>query len=357
MDSRGGNPFLMDEHSTLPSIVTFQHPSNPFLQDPNAAQTTSVSFGENPFLNLSADPSLQQSLASTNPFATFTMEPGVSHDELGSELNKTVFPDVLHSHIDITSTHIFDDEKMQTPDIFSSGFADSEVPVKIMHNETSSPSRPPPPKPPLPPRNTKDLILSVTGAMDATSSQMLDRLQNTRTPSPTLMHSPSPTPEHSVADLLDVDNNVPDIPDDMYKVIAITERHDSLNIFQEEHLESTLNSTVDTKLSTTDSFRVSTIQENIFTSMPNEALFAVHDSILENTEHVVSEQIISDISCSIDSKNLHAGMKIVYIFFLYMYHWSLALRSNVCISYISVCNKRFGHCRHALTRNLVFDLH
>lgn len=56
-----------------------------------------------------------------------------------------------------------------------------------------------PPRPAIPPsKETKDLILSVTGAMEATSSDLLDRLQMTRTPSPTPirdLHSPSPTPD------------------------------------------------------------------------------------------------------------------------------------------------------------------
>ncbi|BET01147.1 Adaptor complexes medium subunit family [Nesidiocoris tenuis] len=71
-------------------------------------------------------------------------------------------------------------------------------------SEFQQPKRPPPPRP-GPPKETKDLILSVTGAMEATSSDLLDRLQATRTPSPTPMrdlHSPSPT---QFGDLLDVD--------------------------------------------------------------------------------------------------------------------------------------------------------
>ncbi|XP_075233996.1 stoned B [Lycorma delicatula] len=69
--------------------------------------------------------------------------------------------------------------------------------------------RPPPPRPAIPPsKETKELILSVTGAMEATSSDLLDRLQATRTPSPTPireLHSPSPTPDMQVSDLLGVD--------------------------------------------------------------------------------------------------------------------------------------------------------
>lgn len=68
---------------------------------------------------------------------------------------------------------------------------------------------PPPPRPgPPPSKETQDLILSVTGAMEATSSHMLDRLQATRTPSPTLIRdldSPSPTPD-MFGDLLGVDD-------------------------------------------------------------------------------------------------------------------------------------------------------
>lgn len=68
---------------------------------------------------------------------------------------------------------------------------------------------PPPPRPgPPPSKETQDLILSVTGAMEATSSHLLDRLQATRTPSPTLIRdldSPSPTPD-MFGDLLGVDD-------------------------------------------------------------------------------------------------------------------------------------------------------
>lgn len=63
--------------------------------------------------------------------------------------------------------------------------------------ELNKPKRPPPPARPLP-AETQNLILSVTGQMDFTSSHLLDRIPPTRTPSPVSMrdiHSPSPTPE------------------------------------------------------------------------------------------------------------------------------------------------------------------
>lgn len=69
---------------------------------------------------------------------------------------------------------------------------------------TKQPKRPPPPARPIAPE-TKDLILSVTGHMELTSTHLLDRIPPTRTPSPVSMrdlHSPSPTPEHAFGDFL-----------------------------------------------------------------------------------------------------------------------------------------------------------
>ena len=73
------------------------------------------------------------------------------------------------------------------------------------------PKRPPPrPTPPPPPSHeAKELILSVTGEMDATSLHLLDRLA--KTPSPTPMRdllTPSPTP---TADLLGCEDLQPPV--------------------------------------------------------------------------------------------------------------------------------------------------
>lgn len=78
-----------------------------------------------------------------------------------------------------------------------------------MHSQPNGPPRPPPPRPP-PSKETQDLLMSVMGAMDATSSHLLDRIPPTRTPSPVSMrdlHSPSPTPEPQTQDLLDVSDS------------------------------------------------------------------------------------------------------------------------------------------------------
>lgn len=74
----------------------------------------------------------------------------------------------------------------------------------LSDEDISKPKRPPPPSRPIAPE-TKDLILSVTGHMELTSTHLLDRIPPTRTPSPVSMrdlHSPSPTPEHNFGDFL-----------------------------------------------------------------------------------------------------------------------------------------------------------
>ncbi|XP_071440729.1 protein stoned-B isoform X2 [Hetaerina americana] len=71
--------------------------------------------------------------------------------------------------------------------------------------QPAAPGRPPPPRPAPPSRETQELILSVTGAMEATSSHLLDRLRATKTPSPTPirdLHSPSPSPDPSASFLM-----------------------------------------------------------------------------------------------------------------------------------------------------------
>ncbi|KAH8329918.1 hypothetical protein KR067_007645 [Drosophila pandora] len=66
---------------------------------------------------------------------------------------------------------------------------------------------PPPPRPQAPPQSTQDLISTVSSQLEETSSELLGRIPATRSPSPVSMrdlHSPSPTPDSGLADLLDV---------------------------------------------------------------------------------------------------------------------------------------------------------
>lgn len=200
MDPKGGNPFLMDDYSAG-ADAAMAPPSNPFLDgfgDPGA-DAAAAPPDANPFFGFGApDQTAYQPPAgdSTNPFASFGMETAaVPEPETGVFVNP-------------------EEATVPEPNLLGE---EEPTPAPEHVAAPAKPARPPPPPrptPPPPPRNTKDLILSVTGAMDETSNQMLDRLQANRTPSPTLMHSPSPTPEHSYSDLLDVDGSVPDMAHD-----------------------------------------------------------------------------------------------------------------------------------------------
>ncbi|EDW51659.1 GM10054 [Drosophila sechellia] len=73
--------------------------------------------------------------------------------------------------------------------------------------QLQSHAHPPPPRPLVPPQSTQDLISTVSSQLDETSSELLGRIPATRSPSPVSMrdlHSPSPTPDSGLADLLDM---------------------------------------------------------------------------------------------------------------------------------------------------------
>ncbi|XP_020708657.2 protein stoned-B-like [Athalia rosae] len=266
MDSKGGNPFLMDDYTDQASSAGNQQASNPFLQD--FGPPASTGGGENPFLNFAADSSYQppSTIDSTNPFASFGVETTAQSSLFGVETSTTTtFSTDMQQSSDLYSgqdinlfgdvepvfhqqpksqaqqppeTNLFGspEESSKSPPTFAAGGDSSEQSLDL-RNGKPPPMRPPPPRP-HPPKNTKDLILSVTGAMDATSNHLLDRLQATRTPSPTLMHSPSPTPEHSFADLLDVDGNVPELAQDDGKPDEILKNNDIMDLFDAPNLEN-----------------------------------------------------------------------------------------------------------------------
>ncbi|XP_011306976.1 uncharacterized protein [Fopius arisanus] len=295
MDSKGGNPFLMDDYQA-------EHPpqqSNPFLQD--FAEPV-ASAGENPFLNFSTEPAYQPPTDSTNPFAIF--EPTQDAPQYIPPISE---PESFAAHepdlfgVEEKPTSLFGTEE---PEVFQGepvAFSPPQEPVEFSppqekasppKNGKPIPARPPPPPrpgpPPAPPRNTKDLILSVTGAMDATSNHLLDRLQFTRTPSPTLMHSPSPTPEHSVADLLDVDSNVPDLPSDTHP--ETSQSQNILDLFDAPQPEDTATSmfstpvsmdTVTHSVSSTDTIFSTSVTDTF--SQGQENPFGVVESIAEAT--------------------------------------------------------------------------
>ena len=252
---KGGNPFLMDDLGQY-GEVTGQVGgggggglnSNPFLSnsDFNIPATS-----ENPFLSsiVGNEPSsfLASGNSSTNPFAQFDYSVNGSINTAATlDFFSTPESDTTHTNVfntgDVTnapSTDIFGNfppAQPQTESRVSGSFdllddTGGNDPIKSdfcketdIFNSTSAPAaedssrtstpkggpprRPPPPRPVPPSKETKDLILSVTGAMEATSSHLLDRLQATRTPSPTPirdLHSPSPTPDVPFSDLLGMD--------------------------------------------------------------------------------------------------------------------------------------------------------
>lgn len=306
MDSKGGNPFLMDDYGTEPGGGLPPQVSNPFLQD----FADAAGAGENPFLNFSSDQTYEpppMSVESTNPFASFGIESTAPDAGFGATIDTNMpATNVFTSQ----PTNIFVTSDNASVDLFgtmttTTTIAAEKQPATVVsppqppppvqplaatppsRNGKPPPSRPPPPRPQPPPiphppvqppaKNTKDLILSVTGAMDATSNHLLDRLQATRTPSPTLIHSPSPTPEHSFADLLDVDSTVPDlIPDD--KIVESPKNQDIMDLFDVPNTEVTSTNIFSTSMTTTGTtslvtgVSMTTTKDNPFASMSEEAV-------------------------------------------------------------------------------------
>jgi hypothetical protein len=244
-----GNPFLMEDLGEYDGTTDSVGGggglnSNPFLSniDFNIPTTS-----ENPFLSSVGGNEPSSFLASgnsTNPFAQFDYSGGGGMDTTASlDFFSAPEPDAGNTNIFATGDvanrpsddffsgipasqpqtesrvsggfDLLDDTGVTAPvesdfcketDVFNS----TPIPAAEDSSRTSTPKggpprRPPPPRPVPPSKETKDLILSVTGAMEATSSHLLDRLQATRTPSPTPirdLHSPSPTPDIPFSDLL-----------------------------------------------------------------------------------------------------------------------------------------------------------
>lgn len=301
MDPKGGNPFLMDDYAAeTAGGLPAQGNSNPFLQD--FTDTASSGAGENPFLNFSSnEQTYEPPVDSTNPFASFGIESITPDVGFGATTTNTPATNVFTSQ----SSNIFVTSDTASVDLFGvttekQATMTTTTPVTSppqpqaatppSKNGKLPPSRPPPPRPqppapPAPPvKNTKDLILSVTGAMDATSNHLLDRLQMTRTPSPTLMHSPSPTPEHSFADLLDVDSNVPDLIPDDSKTVEPSKNQDIMDLFDTPNTDVTATAIFSTSMTTTGTTSLvsqvplstttitATKQDNPFDSMSEEPI-------------------------------------------------------------------------------------
>jgi hypothetical protein len=209
MDVKGVNPFLFNEDEyTSPHSAA----SNPFLMGDENDFPTQEAGNDNPFLQ-QADTSAANS---TNPFAfdPMELEPSDSAPVLNNFVdtgdNQNLFATAAPCDEDFFSMNEKPNEDLlpNMMDIAPQKPTDLDLKFTntVANGSGSVPSRPPPPRPP-PSKETQDLLMSVMGAMDATSSHLLDRIPPTRTPSPVSMrdlHSPSPTPEPSFGDLLDV---------------------------------------------------------------------------------------------------------------------------------------------------------
>ncbi|KAJ8922865.1 hypothetical protein NQ315_007900 [Exocentrus adspersus] len=200
------DPFDTKVYHSPPSAA-----SNPFLLNDDDIQNAS-DFGDNPFL--SSDP-FPSSTNATNPFA---FEPNVTEQQSDNKFNvncddKSSVQDLFATN-DVTvldKTPALD--ILVNPDpVVAPPQKPQDLNLKCSPPAVGNlPPRPPPPRPP-PSKETQDLLMSVMGAMDATSSSLLDKIPPTRTPSPVSMrdlHSPSPTPE--TGDLLDVGDRATEI--------------------------------------------------------------------------------------------------------------------------------------------------
>jgi len=159
------NPFLIED--TTSTFTDSNNTFNPFVTNTSAELE---SHNDNPFFSTFGTSDSAQD--NTNPFLAFTQK---------SEPTQPV-ADLLGIN-----------EKSQNT------FIEDALRSKPAPPRPAPPKRPPP-RPTPPSNDAKELILSVTGEMDATSSHLLDRLG--KTPSPIPMRdllTPSPTP---TADLL-----------------------------------------------------------------------------------------------------------------------------------------------------------
>ncbi|KAH8414795.1 hypothetical protein KR215_004680 [Drosophila sulfurigaster] len=171
------NPFLMDDDLDGGDVAV-----NPFLMhsEPDAAGGESA---ENPFGE-----------SASNPFA-------FGGDELETETAEHV-PDIDPAMSFFGTTIEAEDDALS---LKSAAEEDDE-------GKKQAGGGAPPPRP-QPPQSTQELINTVSSQLDETSSELLGRIPATRSPSPISMrdlHSPSPTPDSGLADLLDVDVDVSD---------------------------------------------------------------------------------------------------------------------------------------------------
>ncbi|XP_031766875.2 protein stoned-B-like [Galleria mellonella] len=223
-------PTNLPEEDFDPFDTSFASDLNPGktelnMNEPAAPVSTDAIL--NPFMMTDTEPntfSNDNPFAASNPFSDFgnNYEPPAG-DTVPADIFGITDPTSIGAKqcndftaetttFDVFSAHSSVSERLTKPTELelTSTTVDLTYPIE---DETFTQQRPLPPE-------TQNLILSVTGQMEFTSSHLLDRIPPTRTPSPVSVrdiHSPSPTPEpeaepEPVTDSFDINRNKPARP-------------------------------------------------------------------------------------------------------------------------------------------------
>ncbi|XP_042215361.1 protein stoned-B-like [Homarus americanus] len=195
------NPFLMGgAFDYSEATYTGINPFSDQIDDSNAAAAglfgdpVSYPTDMNPFGIVASDISQPFSEATPQTQADFFGTPvsqvnEVSEDLFGSPVSPPAVSQVAH-HPPMPPAR---------PPAPSSPIVDLMNDGPIAQEVTTAPGRPPPPRPPPPSKETKDLLQTVIGAMEATTDTLHERLNTTRTPCPSpgsgAANSRSPTPD------------------------------------------------------------------------------------------------------------------------------------------------------------------
>lgn len=195
---KGANPFLFtdDDYDSAPCVV-----SNPFLMAEDLEMEPASN--DNPFLSQTA----VTMASTTNPFAFDPMDLGPAEAQPAIDFTSAAQMGYTNTQMSYTNAfmNIVDDIQpeaavVETTPVFAAEPASicvtsppqKPTELNLMYSNSMSnaeeiaagfknggPARPPPPRPP-PSKETQDLLMSVMGAMDATSSSLLDKIPPTR---------------------------------------------------------------------------------------------------------------------------------------------------------------------------------
>lgn len=261
MDFSGNvkNPFLFDDPA--PPADVGDTAANPFLMG-GAFDYSSVSYtGINPFSDQIDDSNAAAAGLFGDPTAYPTdMNPfGVATEPFG-DVTKTDFFGAPVSQVpgDLFGGPPVADETQlpkppspvppARPPAPSSPVVDLMNDSPPMENTAVAPGRPPPPRPPPPSKETKDLLQTVIGAMEATTDTLHEKLTTTRTPCPSpgsgAATSRSPTP--------DIQITSPKKDSDTFS--AIFGQTIDMDSDHEEETKVTANADVTAPTSTSDDF-------------------------------------------------------------------------------------------------------